>query len=85
MDRVTIPTVTRVAIKPGDHVTHERYGPGFSGTFIRWGEPKHACSDQHIVSPGCRIAWVQTDLFGERPFWESALLLRGQRIYIASK
>ena len=86
-DRITlaVPTVTRQAIAPGDRVTHARYGAGFDGTFVRWGLPEWACSDQHIVSPGCRIAIVQTDQYGERPVWESELRVNGRPIYVASK
>jgi hypothetical protein len=81
----SVPTVTRLPINIGDRVTHAKYGPGFNGTLVRWGKPEWACSDQHIVSPGMRIAIVQTDLFGERPFWECDALLNGQPIYRASK
>lgn len=81
----TVPTVTRLPINPGDRVTHSRYGDGFDGTFVRWGLPEWSCSDQHIASPGCRIAIVETDAYGERPVWESALLVDGRPIYVTGR
>lgn len=78
-----VPTVTRRPIEPGDRVTHDTYGAGFDGAFARWGKPEWSCSDQHIVSPGCRIAIVQTDDYGEQPVWESSLLVDGQPVYVA--
>ncbi|MET9119898.1 hypothetical protein [Streptomyces sp. NPDC004528] len=51
----------KTAFQPGDRVQIDWYGTEKSGTFVKYGDPRHACPDTHITHPGMRLAYFQAD------------------------
>ena len=47
--------------QPGDRVLINWYGTEKSGTFVTYGDPRHACPDTHITHPGMRLAYFRAD------------------------
>ncbi|MEU0218720.1 hypothetical protein ABZ281_28080 [Streptomyces sp. NPDC006265] len=61
--------------QPGDRVLIDWYGTEKSGTFVKYDpDPRHACSEDHITHPGCRIAFFRADdVDREQTLWEDKL------------
>jgi hypothetical protein len=51
----------KTALQPGDRVLIDWYGTEKSGTFDKYGDPRHACPDTHITHPGMRLAYFRAD------------------------
>jgi hypothetical protein len=61
-------------LEPGDRVLIDWYGTEKSGTFVKYGDPRHACPDTHISHPGMRIAHFRADDEArEQTLWEEKL------------
>jgi hypothetical protein len=42
-------------------------------TFLEYGPDSMACSPDHVVWPGLRIAFIASDAFGRMAAWENKL------------
>jgi hypothetical protein len=56
-----MPGFVKTDLKPGDRVLIDWYGTQKAGTFVEYGDPRHACPDTHITHPGMRIAYFRAD------------------------
>lgn len=65
-------STTTPDLRPGTRVQVSGYSYG-EATFLHYGDPRHACSDDHLVSPGMRIAYVDFDRYGKSPVWEDKI------------